>query len=159
MSDDRGRKCVSELVANVGTRVYPAGRLDLESEGLLIFSNDGELVNRLTHPKHEIPKIYHVTLSVVPTREQLAALAAPMELDGYRLQPIGVKQLSPDTLKLTLFEGRNRQIRRMCEQVGLRVIRLQRVAIGTLRLGTLPPGKWRELTEDEVNYLRTPKTN
>jgi 23S rRNA pseudouridine2605 synthase len=158
-SDERGRHTVTELVRDAGARLYPVGRLDMDSEGLLLLTDDGELTNRLTHPRHEIPKIYHVTLSTPPRTEQIATLRAPMVLDGYRLQPVGVKKLAPDVLEMRLFEGRNRQIRRMCEQVGLRVIRLQRVAIGTLRLGTLPSGKWRELTEDEVNYLRTPKTN
>ena len=151
--DEKGRKTVTDLVCGVGVRVYPVGRLDMDSEGLLLLTDDGDFTNRLTHPRHEIPKIYHVTLASLPTREQLSALAAPMELDGYRLQPIGVKQLSPDTLKLTLFEGRNRQIRRMCEAVGLKVTRLSRVAIGELKLSTLPVGKWRELTEAEVAYL------
>ena len=157
--DERGRHTVTELVHDAGVRLYPVGRLDMDSEGLLLLTDDGELTNRLTHPRHEIPKIYHVTLSTPPRAEQISTLRSPMELDGYRLQPVGVKKLAPDVLEMRLFEGRNRQIRRMCEQVGLRVIRLQRVAIGTLRLGTLPPGKWRELTEDEVHYLRTPKTN
>ena len=151
--DEKGRKTVTDLVGGVGVRVYPVGRLDMDSEGLLLLTDDGELTNRLTHPRHEIPKIYHVTLSAPPSREQLARLAEPMELDGYRLQPIGVKPLSPDTLKLTLFEGRNRQIRRMCEAVGLKVTRLCRVAIGDLKLATLPMGKWRELTDTEVAYL------
>lgn len=151
--DEKGRQTVTDLVTGVGVRVYPVGRLDMDSEGLLLLTDDGDLTNRLTHPRHEIPKIYHVTLSSPPSKEQLRALAAPMELDGYQLQPIGVKSLSPDTLKLTLFEGRNRQIRRMCEAVGLRVVRLCRVAIGELSLGTLPLGKWRMLTEGEVAYL------
>ncbi len=157
--DEKGRKTVTELVAGAGGRVYPVGRLDMDSEGLLLLTDDGELTNRLTHPRHEIPKIYHVTLSTQPTREQLRALSEPMELDGYRLLPIGVKSLSPDTLKLTLHEGRNRQIRRMCKAVGLKVIRLSRVAIGELHLGELPVGKWRTLTEGEVEYLfgRRPK--
>ncbi len=153
-NDEKGRKNVTELCRGVGARVYPIGRLDMDSEGLLLLSDDGDLTYQLTHPRHEIPKIYHVTLSTVPTKDQLKALSAPMELDGYRLQPVGIKRLSPDTLEMTLYEGRNRQIRRMCESADLKVIRLVRVAIGRLSLGELSPGTWRRLTPQEVSYLR-----
>lgn len=153
MQDEKGRPTVANLTSGVGTRVYPVGRLDMDSEGLLLLTDDGEFANQLTHPRHEIPKIYHVTLSKVLTKEELAALRAPMELDGYRLQPVTVKKLAPDTIQMNLFEGRNRQIRRMCEIAGLKVLRLQRIAIGDLSLGDLPLGKWRELTSDEVQYL------
>ena len=157
MQDEKGRPTVADLTAGVGGRVYPVGRLDMDSEGLLLLTDDGEFANHLTHPRHEIPKIYHVTLSTVLTKEQLATLRAPMELDGYRLQPVTVKKLAPDTLQMNLFEGRNRQIRRMCEAAGLKVVRLQRIAIGDLGLGDLALGKWRELTPDEVTYLTTGK--
>ena len=157
MQDEKGRPTVADLTASVGTRVYPVGRLDMDSEGLLLLTDDGEFANQLTHPKHEIPKIYHVTLSKVLTKEEIAALHAPMELDGYRLQPVAVKKLAPDTIQMNLFEGRNRQIRRMCEAAGLKVIRLQRIAIGDLGLGDLPLGRWRELTPNEVNYLTSGK--
>ena len=154
-SDEKGRKTVLELVRGVGTRIYPVGRLDLNSEGLLLLTNDGDLTNHLTHPRHEIPKIYRVTVSPAPNAEQLARLASPMELDGYRLLPVGVKKIAEDELELTLYEGRNRQIRRMCDAVGLKVRRLRRIAIGELTLGDLPLGKWRDLTEQEVRYLST----
>ena len=157
MQDEKGRPTVADLTANVGTRVYPVGRLDMDSEGLLLLTDDGEFANQLTHPRHEIPKIYHVTLSKVLTKEELATLRAPMELDGYRLQPVAVKKLAPDTIQMNLYEGRNRQIRRMCEAAGLKVLRLQRVAIGDLGLGDLPLGRWRELTPEEVNYLTSGK--
>ena len=157
MQDEKGRQTVADLTASVGARVYPVGRLDMDSEGLLLLTDDGEFANHLTHPRHEIPKIYHVTLSAVLTKEQLATLRAPMELDGYRLQPVTVKKLAPDTIQMNLYEGRNRQIRRMCEAAGLKVLRLQRLAIGDLRLGDLPLGKWRELTPEEVRYLMTGK--
>ncbi|MBQ7335222.1 MAG: rRNA pseudouridine synthase [Clostridia bacterium] len=153
--DEKGRKTVTELTQGVGSRIYPVGRLDMDSEGLLLLTDDGEFANRLTHPRHTIPKIYHVTLSAVPTQEQLTSLSSPMTLDGYRLQPVKIKRLSPDTLEMQLFEGRNRQIRRMCDAVGLRVKRLYRVAIGKLTLGNLPAGKWRHLTPDEVEYLNS----
>ena len=152
VSDEKGRRTVTELVASAKTRLYPIGRLDMDSEGLLLLTNDGELANRLTHPRHEIPKIYHVSLSPQPTEEQLDRLAAPMELDGYRLMPVGLRLIESDLLEMTLYEGRNRQIRRMCEAVGLRVKRLRRVAIGELQLD-IPCGKWRELTRDEIAYL------
>ena len=157
MQDEKGRPTVANLTAGVGTRVYPVGRLDMDSEGLLLLTDDGEFANQLTHPRHEIPKIYHVTLSKVLTKEEIATLRAPMELDGYRLQPVTVKKLAPDTIQMNLFEGRNRQIRRMCEAAGLKVIRLQRIAIGDLGLGDLPLGRWRELTPNEVNYLTSGK--
>lgn len=153
--DEKGRKTVTDLVRGVGTRIYPVGRLDMDSEGLLLLTDDGDFANRMTHPRHEIPKIYHVTLRSVPTEEQVRTLLSPMELDGYRLQPIELTRLSPDTLEMRLYEGRNRQIRRMCEVAGLRVSRLCRVAIGELTLGELPMGKWRDLTPDEVTYLNT----
>ena len=157
MQDEKGRPTVANLTAGVSTRVYPVGRLDMDSEGLLLLTDDGEFANQLTHPRHEIPKIYHVTLSKVLTKEELATLRAPMELDGYRLQPVAVKKLAPDTIQMNLYEGRNRQIRRMCEAAGLKVLRLQRVAIGDLGLGDLPLGRWRELTADEINYLTSGK--
>ena len=157
MQDEKGRPTVADLTSGVGVRIYPVGRLDMDSEGLLLLTDDGEFANQLTHPRHEIPKIYHVTISKVLSKEELSALRAPMELDGYRLQPVTVKRLAPDTVQMNLCEGRNRQIRRMCEAVGLKVIRLQRIAIGDLRLGELPLGKWRELTADEVHYLTTGK--
>ncbi len=151
--DEKGRRNVTELVRGAGVRLYPVGRLDMDSEGLLLLTDDGELTNRLTHPRHEIPKIYHVTVSPTPTATQIQALTEPMELDGYRLLPVGVRSLGADKLEMTLYEGRNRQIRRMCDAVGLRVKRLQRIAIGTLTLGELPVGSWRDLTADEVAYL------
>ena len=151
--DEKGRKNVTELVKAAKTRLYPVGRLDMDSEGLLLLTDDGDLTNRLTHPRHEIPKIYHVEVSPAPTQMQLQLLTDPMELDGYRLLPVGVRRLEATSLEMTLYEGRNRQIRRMCEAVGLRVVRLQRVAIGTLELGALSSGEWRDLTEAEVAYL------
>ena len=157
MQDEKGRPTVANLTAGVGTRVYPVGRLDMDSEGLLLLTDDSEFANQLTHPRHEIPKIYHVTLSKVLTKDEIAALRAPMELDGYRLQPVTVKKLAPDTIQMNLYEGRNRQIRRMCEAAGLKVIRLQRIAIGDLGLGDLPLGRWRELTPDEIPYLTSGK--
>ena len=152
-NDEKGRKKVTDLVRDVHARVYPVGRLDMDSEGLLLLTNDGEFTNQLTHPRHEIPKIYHVTVSPAPTKEQLRTLSAPMEIDGYRLRAVEVERISHDQLKMRLYEGRNRQIRKMCAAVGLEVKQLQRVAIGYLTLGDLALGKWRHLTKEEVSYL------
>ena len=156
--DEKNRPTVTHLTRAVGSRIYPVGRLDMDSEGLLLLTDDGELTNRLTHPRHEIPKIYHVTLSKPVSEEQILALRAPMTLDGYVLMPVTVNRLSDNALEMHLYEGRNRQIRRMCENVGLRVSRLCRVAIGTLTLGDLPVGRWRELTEEEIKYLKESHT-
>ena len=151
--DEKKRKKVTDLVRDVGTRVYPVGRLDMDSEGLLLLTNDGEFANLLTHPRHEIPKIYTVSVTPIPSQEQLSALSSPMEIDGYRLRPVEVERLSQNELKMFLYEGRNRQIRKMCAAVGLRVIKLRRIAIGDLFIGSLPIGKWRHLTDEEVKYL------
>ncbi len=151
--DEKGRRNVTELVKIPGARLYPIGRLDMDSDGLLLLTDDGELTNRLTHPRHEIPKIYHVTLTAKPSEEQLRVLRAPMELDGYRLLPVGVKVIADNILEMELYEGRNRQIRRMCQAVGLGIRQLTRIRIGELGLGDLPLGKWRYLTDDEVAYL------
>ena len=157
MSDEKGRHTVSELIGGVGTRVYPVGRLDMDSDGLLLMTNDGELANKLTHPRHEIPKIYHVTVLGNVSDTTLSALSAPMTLDGYEILPVKVERLSHDekhtVLKMTLYEGRNRQIRKMCDSVGLNIKRLCRVAIGKLMLGELKAGCWRYLTDAEVEYL------
>lgn len=159
MTDDRGRKCVSELVSDVGTRVYPVGRLDMNSDGLLLFTDDGELANILTHPKHRIPKIYHVKVRGERDDKKIEALGKSMDIDGYMIEPVKVELFSSRSdaciLKMTLYEGRNRQIRKMCEQVHLEVMNLRRVAIGDIELGKLAPGKWRHLSGAEVNYLKS----
>lgn len=151
--DEKGRRSVVELVRIPDVRLYPVGRLDMDSDGLLLLTDDGTFANHLTHPRHEIPKRYRVTVSPAPSAGQLAALRAPMELDGYRLLPVTVRECADNILEMELHEGRNRQIRRMCEAVGLSVVTLTRIAIGRLSLGALPLGKWRELTQDEVDYL------
>lgn len=155
--DEKGRTCVTDLV-KCGTRVYPVGRLDLNSQGLILMTNDGELTNKLTHPRHEIPKIYEVDVVGKVTTEQLTILNSSMTVDGYVLLPVKTEFLTKNerftTLKMTLFEGRNRQIRKMCEQVGLKVAKLSRVAIGSITLGDLQPAKWRYLTNDEIKMLK-----
>ena len=157
MDDEMGRKCVAELVSDVGARVYPVGRLDKDSEGLLLMTNDGEFANHMTHPSKHIPKTYRVTVRPDVTEEMLTAFAAGMEIDGRITAPADAhiieKQDNRVVLEIVLYEGRNRQIRKMCETLGLEVARLKRTSIGSLKLGMLHPGKWRELTEDEVHKL------
>ncbi|MBO5212392.1 MAG: rRNA pseudouridine synthase [Clostridia bacterium] len=156
-ADEKGRKTVLDLVSDVGERIYPVGRLDMYSEGLLILTNDGELTNRLTHPKYHIPKTYNVIIKGDISSEQLISLNSPMEIDGYKIKPAKIKIISrkegsTNTL-FTLNEGRNRQIRKMCEKYSLTIMRLTRISIGKLKLGDLERGKWRELTPAEIDYL------
>ena len=156
-SDDRGRKCVTELLSGVESRVYPVGRLDLISEGMLLLTDDGELKNRLTHPSHSLDKIYRVKVQGEVSEEKYKILTSPLEIDGYTIRPVevsvGESDESGTVLKMTLREGRNRQIRKMCEIAGLTVKRLSRVSIGSLKLNNLPVGKWRYLNDEEVQYL------
>ena len=156
-TDDRGRKCVTDLLEGVEARVYPVGRLDLVSEGILLLTDDGELKNRLTHPKHTIGKVYRVKVAGKVSDEQMEILTSELVIDGYKIQPVTVNVSSEDeggtVLKMTLFEGRNRQIRKMCEAANLTVKRLSRISIGNLKLDGLPVGKWRYLEQSEVDYL------
>lgn len=153
LSDEKGRKTVAQLVADCGVRVWPVGRLDYDSEGLLLLTDDGELTHRLTHPSHEIEKEYHVTVTG-DVEKALPILRGPMELDGQPLAPALVEVLGPHRLKVVIHQGKNRQVRRMCALAGLEVKRLVRVREGNLRLGGLPAGKWRQLTVEEVDNLR-----
>ena len=157
MRDEKGRRTVSELV-ELPQRLYPVGRLDLNSEGLLLMTNDGELAYALTHPKHEVAKTYRVWLRGEQIETAAERLRRPMSLDGRALAPAKTRLLAAKDgtacVEITIREGRNRQVRRMCEQQGLRVTRLLRVAEGPLRLGDLPSGQWRVLTEDELSALR-----
>ena len=157
LSDEKGRKNAAQLVSACGQRVYPVGRLDMDSEGLLLFTNDGDFVNYLTHPKHEVDKTYAVTVKGF-TNAGLARFKEPMCLDGYKLQIPNISVISSfengeAQLHITIHEGRNRQVRRMCAIAGMRVSRLVRVSEGSLRLGELPSGKWRYLTPTEVSDL------
>lgn len=157
MSDEMGRKCVAELVKDVPARIYPVGRLDRESEGLLLMTNDGEFANKVTHPAKHVYKVYRVTVRPEITEEQVTQLCAGMMIDGRKTAPCEVhvvtKKEGRCVLEIILREGRNRQIRKMCEQLGLTVPRLKRTAIGQVKLGMLPQGKWRELSQDEVKRL------
>ena len=166
MSDEKGRKNVSELVSDLGIRVYPIGRLDMDSDGLLLLTNNGELANKLTHPRHEIPKIYRVSVKGIPAADQLKQLGSEMKIDGYKILPVKVEVISrartadeSSVLQMTLYEGRNRQIRKMCDIAGLKIRRLTRVAIGKIALGSLPSGRWRRLTKKEIDYLTNNKEN
>ena len=160
MSDEQGRKCIPELVADVPARVYPCGRLDMDSEGLLILTNDGDFANQLMHPSHRVDKTYRVQVTGF-SDEGLARLTQPMSLDGYKLAVPDVKlcrrnpaALSKAELLITIHEGRNRQVRRMCEIAGMQVQRLIRVQEGSLKLGDLAKGSWRFLTDQEVKDLK-----
>lgn len=157
LSDEKGRPNAAQLVADCGVRVYPVGRLDMNSEGLLLFTNDGELANRIMHPSGEVEKEYEVKVrGYSPGSETL--LARPIELDGRPIRKPGVTllQASGQTarFRITIHEGRNRQIRRMAQAAGLEVVRLKRIREGKLRLGDLTSGKWRYLTEEEVSFLQ-----
>ena len=157
LSDEKGRKNAAQLVADCGQRVYPVGRLDMDSEGLLLFTNDGDFANRLMHPKHEVNKTYRVQVTGF-SEAGFARLTKPMTLDGYALRIPQVQMLSSQGDKaeflMTIHEGRNRQVRRMCAIAGMSVKRLTRVSEGELSLGNLPAGKWRYLTAKEVELLQ-----
>ena len=157
LSDEKGRPNAAQLVADCGVRVYPVGRLDMDSEGLLLFTNDGDFANTLMHPKHEIKKTYDVWVTgYAPGGE--ARLSRPIEMDGYRIRKPEVKLLWSEGRKakfrVTIHEGRNRQVRRMCEAAGMTCTRLCRIREGSLALNDLPQGKWRHLTAEEVKNLR-----
>jgi len=156
LSDEKGRKNAAQLLEDCGCRVYPVGRLDMDSEGLLLFTNDGEFANHLMHPKHEVDKTYRVLVQGF-TPEGLQRLTKPMTLDGYRLKTPHVilenQEGSKARLLITIHEGRNRQVRRMCAIAGMQVKRLIRIREGTVALGDLPLGKWRHLTAEEIASL------
>lgn len=153
LSDEQGRRTAAGLVAGCGVRVWPVGRLDLDSEGLLLFTNDGALTHKLLHPSHEVDKQYLV-LVTGDIDAALPLLSGPMELDEVALAPAQVDRLGPNLLSVIIHEGRNRQVRRMCAQAGLTVKALRRVREGSIQLGGLKLGTWRFLTEEEVEQLR-----
>lgn len=159
VSDELDRRCVMDLLDGVGERVYPVGRLDRNSEGLLLFTNDGDFANSIMHPSRHISKTYRVTVRPDVDDEQLIRLSEGIEIDGRKTMPatVVVKEKQPGrvVMLITIKEGRNRQIRKMCEAVGLEVARLRRISVGPLRLGMLKPGTWRELTAEELRAIRT----
>ena len=156
LSDEKGRKNAAQLVVDCGKRVYPVGRLDMDSEGLLLFTNDGEFANLMMHPKHEVDKVYRVWVTNFAP-EKLDALKEPIELDGYKIKAPKVHPVRMEPtraiLDVTIHEGRNRQVRRMCQAAGLEVARLKRIAEGGLRIGELKPGAWRYLEPRELELL------
>ena len=157
MNDEMDRKCVAELIKDVPGRVYPVGRLDRDSEGMLLFTNDGAFANAMTHPTKHVPKTYRVTVRPSISEEQITALTQGVIIDDRKTAPAEVRVVTKEegrvVLEIILYEGRNRQIRKMCEEVGLEVARLKRTAIGSIKLGMLKQGAWRNLTEDEVRKL------
>ena len=157
LSDEKGRPNAAQLVAGCGIRVYPVGRLDMDSEGLLLFTNDGDFANTLMHPKHQVEKTYDTWVTGY-NPGCFKRLSEPMELDGYALRIPKLKLLKVEgktaRFQITIHEGRNRQVRRMCELAGMHVTRLKRVREGKLELGDLPKGKWRYLTSDEVEKMK-----
>ena len=157
MEDERGRRCVAQLVAGVPQRVYPVGRLDKDSEGLLLMTNDGAFANAVAHPSTHVAKTYRVTLRPGVTEEQLVKISTGIMVDGRMTAPAKARVLQEQpgrvVVEIVLYEGRNREIRKMCEALGLEVARLKRIAIGPVRLGMLPQGKYRELSREEVKGL------
>ena len=157
LSDEKGRPNAAQLVAGCGTRVYPVGRLDMDSEGLLLFTNDGDFANTLMHPKHQVEKTYDIWVTGY-NPGSFKRLHEPMELDGYQLRSPKLKLLKVEgktaRIQITIHEGRNRQVRRMCEIAGMHVTRLRRIREGNLQLGDLPKGKWRYLTREEILQLK-----
>lgn len=157
LSDEYGRRTAAELVADCGVRVYPVGRLDRDSEGLLLFTNDGELAQRLLHPRHQVDKVYLVTVrgDIRGAAERLMAIT---QMDGEPIAPAQAAEVTRHEgqamLRVTIHQGKNRQVRRMCAQIGLHVVRLQRIQEDSLLLGDLPAGKWRYLTDQELQGLR-----
>jgi 23S rRNA pseudouridine2605 synthase len=159
-SDTHGRPTVVDLLTERGLRLYPVGRLDRDSSGLILLTNDGELANRLTHPRFQVPKTYLATVAAGPVGAgALDALRAGVQLEDGPTAPAVVRRArgarsSPSVIELTISEGRNRQVRRMCAAVGHPVVALQRIAFGPLRLGDLKPGAYRELSSAEIGRLR-----
>lgn len=160
LSDEKGRPNVSQLVVDCGQRVYPIGRLDMDSEGLLLFTNDGAFANEIMHPRHEVQKTYCVQVSSF-SMDAFHRLYAPIKLDGYVIKSPELRLVSAEadhgTFEITIHEGRNRQIRRMCEIAGMKVTRLKRIREGALELGNLPSGRWRYLTKGELEKISAGK--
>ncbi len=156
--DPQGRKTVLDLIKKVSARVYPVGRLDQDSEGLILLTNDGDLANRLIHPRHKVPKVYRVLVAGRPSSRTLQKLRSGVEVDGYRFQPCTIRIVSKPKastlLEIVLKEGKKRQIRLMFKWAGYRVQRLERIKMGPLALGNLSPGQWRYLERSEVKMLK-----
>ena len=160
MSDEKNRKCVSDILEQDGIkeRIYPVGRLDMYSEGLLLLTNDGETANKLMHPKNKISKTYHLSIKGELNQKLIRKFSEPIEIDGKKTSPAKTEVIEQKNgftkLKIEISEGKNRQIRRICENLELVVLKLKRVGIGKLNLGNLNPGKWRYLSQNEIAYLK-----
>jgi 23S rRNA pseudouridine2605 synthase len=156
--DQFGRKTVLDYVKDIKERVFPVGRLDYDTSGLLLLTNDGELTYSITHPSHEVEKVYLAEVEGIPGKNELNAFRSGLVIDGYKTAPAGIESISSQNyktlLQITIHEGRNRQVRKMCEAIGHRVIKLNRIRIGEIELGDLPEGRWRKLTEEEIEKLR-----
>ena len=158
LKDEKNRKCVTELLTGLNERVYPIGRLDIMSEGLLLFTNDGDIANKVMHPRYSKEKVYELKVSGIVRNEILDAMRKPFVMDGYTTMPAEVRKISSDekstTLEIKIREGRNREIRNICEIVGLKILMLKRVSEDGLNLGELKSGSWRYLTAQEIEMLR-----
>lgn len=159
LSDEKGRRDVTYLIRDAGRRLYPVGRLDMYSDGLLIMTDDGHIANMLMHPSHNVKKTYQVLVRGDNLAKSVEFLRKPMDIDGREINPAGCEIVRSDgskaVLNITIAEGRNRQVRKMCDQAELNVLKLTRISEGELKLGDLPSGKWRNLTTDELKYLRS----
>ncbi len=157
MHDEQNRKCVPELISGIKERIYPVGRLDRDSEGLLIMTNDGSFANGIMHPSKHVQKTYKVTLHSAFTDYHLAKFCTGIQIDGFKTAPAKVRIISEEkertVIEVSICEGKNRQIRKMCEAMDLNVARLKRISVGGVRLGRLPVGKWRNLNTEEINNL------
>jgi len=155
VKDNFDRQTVIDLIkGEVSARVFPVGRLDYDSEGLLLLTNDGEIAYALTHPKHNIEKTYIAALNGMPSKTGLDKLRKGVFIDGIKTKTAKVRQLQGDMLEISITEGKNRQIRKMIETVGFKVLGLKRISVGMLKLGNIPVGRWRHLTKAELNYLK-----
>jgi len=158
LSDEQGRRTVADLISGCGKRLYPVGRLDMDSDGLLIMTDDGEFANAMMHPSHMVDKTYETVVSGREINSAVETLRSPMDIDGYRISAADVELVGNEgersVLHITIHEGRNRQVRKMCDNAGLRVHRLTRISEGPLELGDLPVGHWRELEENEIASIK-----
>lgn len=158
VKDQFRRPTVIDLLKGVDERVFPVGRLDYETTGLLVLTNDGDFTHKMTHPRHEIEKTYQATIAGTPTKDEIHSFESGLEIEDYVTSPAKLKIISTKertcVIEVTIHEGRNRQVRKMCEAIGHPVLALKRISLGKVTLGNLPEGSWRELTRDEVNSLR-----
>ena len=163
VSDDLGRPTIMNLVEDIDARIYPVGRLDFDTTGLLIMTNDGDFANKLTHPRNVVNKTYIARVDRILTEDELAKLEKGVDIDGTKTAPAKAEMIKRPQkgfeVKITIHEGRNRQVRRMLEAVNVNVLALKRISVGSVTLGNLPEGKWRKLSDAEINKLRGKKND